>query len=59
MVIKRNETFHAKVFDKISQNKLCVNKKGPYKICKMRNNPLILKAITIIDPITRWFEVPQ
>ena len=28
-------------------------------MCRKGKEPLILKAVTIIDPITRWFEVTQ
>ena len=41
------------------RNKLCVDLIGPYKILKKGKDPLILKAITMIDPVTRWFEVTQ
>ena len=32
---------------------------SPLKILRKRKEPLILKAVTIIDPITGWFEVTQ
>ena len=40
-------------------NKLCVDLIGPYKIRRKVKEPLILKADTMIDPVTRWFEVTQ
>ena len=36
-------------------NKLCVDLIGPYKIRIKGKYPLILKAVTVIDPITGWF----
>ena len=39
---------------------ICINLVGPYKInqkgCK---KPLILRAVTIIDPATGWFEIHE
>ena len=32
---------------------------GPYKISIKWKEPLILKAVTTIDPVTGWFEVTQ
>ena len=49
----------AKITEETPWNKLCVDLIGPYKICKKGKEPLILKAITMIDPVTRWFEVTQ
>ena len=40
-------------------NKLCLDIIGPYKIRKKGRYPIILKTVTIIDPITRWFEITQ
>ena len=40
-------------------NKLCVDLIGLYKIRRKFNDPLILKSVTIIDPVTKWFEVTQ
>ena len=41
------------------RNKLCVDLIGPYKIYRKRKEHLILKSITIIDPVNGWFEVTQ
>ena len=41
------------------QNKLCVDLIGPYHILVKRKNNLILKAVTLIDPVTGWFEITQ
>ena len=38
---------------------LCVDLIGPYKIRRKGKEPLILKALTMIDPVTGWFEVMQ
>lgn len=39
---------------------LCVNLIGPYQIKqKGIEQPLILKAVTMIDPVTGWFEITQ
>ena len=40
-------------------NKVCVDILAPYKIPRKRKEPLILKSITVIDPVTSWFEVTQ
>ena len=40
-------------------NKLCVYLIGPYKILRKGKDPLILKAVTMIEPVTGWFEVTQ
>ena len=32
---------------------------GPYKIRRKGKEPLILKAVTVIDTVTRWFEITQ
>ena len=40
-------------------NKLCVDLIGPYKIRRNGKEPLILKSVTMIDPVTGWFEVTQ
>ena len=36
-------------------NKLCVDLIQTYQVCRKCKEPLILKAITIIDPVTGWF----
>ena len=48
----------AKLTEEIPWNKLCVDIIGPYEIQyngKIEN--LHLKSVTMIDPVTRWFEV--
>ena len=32
---------------------------GPINYVVKGKNPLILKAVTMIDPVTRWFEITQ
>ena len=39
--------------------KLCVDLIGPYKIKRKRKTPLMLWAVTMIDPATGWFEIKQ
>ena len=40
-------------------NNLCVSPIGPYKIRSKGKHPLLLKAVTTIYPITRWFEITK
>ena len=48
----------AKVAEEISRNKLCVDLIGPYAIrCKGKKEKLRLKSVTMINPVTGWFEV--
>ena len=42
-----------------TMKKKCLDSIGPYKITWRGNDPLILRAITMIDPITGWFERNQ
>ena len=39
--------------------RLCVDLIGPYKIKREGKEPLLLKAVTMIDPATGWFEIVQ
>ena len=51
---------NAKKAEAIPWNKLFVDLIGPYKIRREgRDAPLIIKALTMIDPTTRWFEKVQ
>ena len=45
--------------EEIPWDKLCVDIISPLKIRIKRKEPLILKAITMIDPVTGWFIVTQ
>ena len=45
--------------DKTPWSKLCIKLIGPYKICNKIKDHLILKSVTMIDPVTGWFEVTQ
>ena len=49
----------AKLAEETLWNKICVELIGPYKILRKGKEPLILKVITRIDPVTGWFEVTQ
>ena len=40
-------------------NKLYLDLIGPYKIRRKGKDPLILKTVTTIDPVTGWFELAQ
>ena len=45
--------------DETPWNKLFVGLIGPYKICRKGKDYLILKDVTMIIPVTEWFEVTQ
>ena len=48
-----------KLAEEIPWNKLCVDLIGPCKICGKGREPIILKAVTMLDPVTGWFEITQ
>ena len=54
---------YVKLPDKVAEeklwNKLCVDLIDPYKTFQIWKEPIILKAVTIIDPVTGWFEITQ
>ena len=56
---KRYGELPAKLVEEIPWNKLCVDLIGPYKIRRKWREPLILKFVTMIDPVTEWFEIMQ
>ena len=47
----------AKLSEGIPRNKLCLDITVSYKI--LRREPIILKYVTMIDPITGWFIITQ
>ena len=49
----------AKLAEEILRNKICVDLTGPYKICRKWREPIILKAVTMIELVTGWFEIMQ
>ena len=49
----------SKLAEVIQCNKIHVDIIGPYKICRKGRDPLILKAVIMIDPISRWFDITQ
>ena len=53
---QKNGKFPAKLADETLWKKIFVDLKGPYKIRRKGKEPLILKEITIIDPIIGWFK---
>ena len=59
MVNKKCGKFPAKLSDETPWNKLCVDLTGTYKIRVKWKEPLILKSITMIDPVNGWFEITQ
>ena len=58
-VKNKNGKLTANMAEETPWNKLCVDIIGPYKICRKQKEPLILKVVTMIYPITGWFEVTQ
>ena len=49
----------AKLAEETTWNKLYVYLIGPYKIRRKGEEPIFLKAVTMIDPATAWFEITQ
>ena len=49
----------ANLADKTPWNKLSIDLLGPYIIRIKGKEPLILEAVTMIYPVTGWFEVAQ
>ena len=49
----------AKLAEETPWKKLCVDLIGPCKICRKWKEPLILKYVTIIYPVTGWFEATK
>ena len=58
-VHKKYSKLPAKLVEETPWNKLCVDLIGPYKILIKGKEPLILKSVTMIYPITRWLKVMQ
>ena len=56
---KKYGKWPVKLVDKIPWSELCVYLVGPCKILSKGKYPLILKSITMIDPVTGWFEITQ
>ena len=57
--VKKDGKLPAKMAEETPWNKLCEDLIGPYKIRRKGKEPLILKAVMIIDPVTGWFEMTQ
>ena len=49
----------AKTAEVVPWERLCVDLIGPYKIERKGQEDLELKAVTMIDPATGWFEIAQ
>ena len=58
-VSKKKRKLPAKMLEETPWNKQCVNIIVSYNICRKGKYPLILKSVTIIYPVTGWFEVMQ
>ena len=56
---KKYSKLPAKTVEETPWNKICVYFIGPYKICRKGKDPIILKSLTMIDPITGCFEGTQ
>ena len=56
---QKNGKLLVKTAEEIPWNKLCVDIIGPYNIRIKGKEPLTLKVVTIIDPVTGWFKVTQ
>ena len=57
--IFKNGKFPDKLAEETPWNKLCVDIIGPYKILSKGKEPIILKYVTMIDPVTGFFETIQ
>ena len=55
----KNGKLPANMAEETPWNKIFVDLIGAFKICKKVKDPLILNSVTMIDPITGWFEMTQ
>ena len=55
----KNGQLPAKITEEVPWNKIGVDLIGTYKIRRKGRDYLILKAVTMIDPVTGWFEITQ
>ena len=55
----KNVKISAKLSKEIQWNKLCVDLIVPYKLSRKGREPLILKCVTMIDPVIELFEITQ
>ena len=46
----------AKLAEETPWNKLCLDLIGFYNIRRKGRKPLILKSVTMIEPVAAWFE---
>ena len=49
----------AKLAEETLWNKIGVDIIGPYRICRKVKEIIILKSVTMINPITGWFKITQ
>ena len=59
MVNKKYGKFPAEVAEETPRNKPCVDLITHNKILCRGKDALILKVVTVIDPVTGWFEAMQ
>ena len=59
MVNKKYVKIPTKLFYRTPWKKICVYLIGPYKIRRKGKETLVLKNVTMIDPVTRWSKVTQ
>ena len=60
MTNKKYGRLPAKLAEDIPWNKICVGLVGPYVIqINGKKGNLWLKAVTVVDPVTGWFEISQ
>ena len=59
IINKKYNKLPVKIEEKTLRNKLCVDFIGPYKISRKGEEPLVLKSVTMLVPVTGWFEITQ
>ena len=59
MVNLKNGKLPAKIVEEIQWNKLCGDIICTYKIFRKVKYPLILKAVTMIALVAKWFDITQ
>ena len=58
-VNKKYGKSHVKIAEETPWNKIFIDLIGPYKTRRKGKDHLILKSVTIIYAITKWFEIMQ
>ena len=62
--VQNGQQKDCKLLDELDEetpdSKLCVDLIGPYKIrSRVNKDGLLIKSVTVVDPITGWFEISQ